>query len=97
MSTYFNPPDAIRKVGRELLIQGSFQTLVDQLKDDEVLFGLYDRGIFKNAVHLFDPAEMEVFEKQVRSSVLIRLGYYALSRNVAKSYCNCDSLRDQIR
>ena len=84
MGRYFNPPEAIREVGR-LLRAGTFAELTAQLTGDEALVGLYDRfdAPFMNAVWLSSADEMEVFENQVAEGRIGRMGYFALSCAVA--------------
>ena len=77
MGSYFNPPGELPAVGRNLNA-GDFRFLTSQLHQDEVLIGLYDRMIFKNAPHLYSTEEMEEFESQVRRGILINYGYYAV-------------------
>lgn len=64
MGAYYNPPDRVRQAGRAITVEGSFPVLAAQLKEDEVLFGLYQRldRPWKNAPHLFDAQEFEEFE-----------------------------------
>lgn len=73
MGFYFNPPEMVCNVGRKLNGQ-TFQELNNQLKDNEILIGIYDRGMFKNAPHLFSEKEFIAFEEQN----LKFLGYYAI-------------------
>jgi hypothetical protein len=41
MSGYYNPPDEIRQIGRKLLADSSFASLLRQMSIDEVLVGIY--------------------------------------------------------
>ena len=77
MGTYYNPPQLLPKVARKLK-PGSYSELVAQLQPGERLFGHYDRVIFQNAVYLYSESEFEEFEKQARSGMIARLGYYAM-------------------
>jgi hypothetical protein len=81
MGTYFNPPDDLPKVARPIH-GGTYQELTEQLNDGEQLFGLYDRYVFKYAVHLFSPGEFEEFESRVRRGAIMRLGFYAMPSEV---------------
>ncbi len=81
MDRYINPPLSVKEIGRPLLGL-SFPELVAQLGKDEELVGLYDRGVFMNAVNLTaygrdTDTEFWEFENQVGSS-LIRLGFFAV-------------------
>lgn len=87
MGTYFNPPSALSEVARKLeapsifpIEKGSYEALTSQLQEGEELFGLYDRGMFMNAVHLYSPDELEAFEDQYRRGIIVRLGFYALPK-----------------
>lgn len=77
MSYYANPPMEVTRKGRELKL-GTYEDLTKQLKDDEKLFGVYDRFIFKQAVWLYSADEMSAFEAQVSDHTIVRLGFYAL-------------------
>lgn len=76
MGVYF-PPNLIETVARK--IEGeSYETLNTQLRDGERLFGLYDRGPFKNCPWLNSQREFDEFENQVRRGIITRLGFFAL-------------------
>jgi hypothetical protein len=77
MGTYFNPPQLLPEVARKLN-PGSYSELVAQLQPGEELFGHYDRFMFQNAVHLYSGSEFDEFENQVRSTMIARLGFYAM-------------------
>lgn len=85
MGTYINPPDNVKVIGR-MLVGGTFQQLVEDLRPNEYLVGLYDRpGMFKgapvlNMPHITGDAEFEEFEKQVRTGDLVREGFYAVPK-----------------
>lgn len=93
MGAYYNPPTEVQNVGRELTPSESFATLTAQLQGDEVLFGLYDRRVFKFAGHIFSADEMEEFEQQVRDGSVLRVGFYAISKEKAETVCG--PLKDQ--
>lgn len=77
MGTYIKPPDSVKEKGRS--IQGhSYAALVAQLNDGEVLVGLYDRYMFKNAPHLDSEAEYNEFEDQYRHGIVKCEGFYAV-------------------
>jgi len=82
MGTYYNPPDDLPKLEGVRKIEGDgYESLVTQLGEDELLFGLYDRVFFKNAVHLYSEGEYNEFERQG----LVRLGFYAVpSKHIAR-------------
>lgn len=86
MGYYFNPANKIKKVGR-VLKGTAYNALIRQLKEDELLFGLYDRIIFKNAVQLFDEREFDEFEKQELSGNIKREGFFAIEKRTALKYC----------
>lgn len=79
MGTYYNPPMDVTVIGRELHGLG-FDTLTGQLEDNECLVGLYDRGLFKNAVMMPDEREYHGFEQQVDRGIIIRMGFYAVPK-----------------
>jgi hypothetical protein len=83
MSIYYNPPEEVQEVGRQLQA-GSYSELVSQLRGDEMLFGLYDHLVFKHAPHLFSEAEMEEFEGQYRTGMLVNHDFFAVPRSVAE-------------
>ena len=97
---YYNPPEQLPIVSRELVHRDSpqshdrYKDLVAQLQDDELLFGLYDRGLFMNAAQLFSFAEFMEFEKQVQSGVIRRIGFFALAKAPALANLGRD-LQDQ--
>lgn len=77
MGQYLNPPLRVQEIGRR--INGADYTwLISQLSPGEVLVGLYDRGMFMNAAHLYSLDEFEAFESQHRRGTILRLGYYAV-------------------
>jgi len=47
-----------------------------------VLVGLFDRGIFFNAPHLFSAEEFEEFDKQYRRGIFLSASYWAVPRAV---------------
>ncbi len=78
------PPEVAQK-GRK--VSGTnFQTLKSQLKPDELLFGLFDRGIFKQAPYLYSEAEFGEFDRLYRTGVILSATYYALRVQEAQSY-----------
>ena len=84
MGCYFNPPGVLGAEGRELQIdtypQPQFESLKAQLKPGEVLVGLYDRGAFHNAPYLCCAQEMEAFEYQARTGLILRVSFHAVSQ-----------------
>lgn len=79
MGTYYNPTDEVPSVGR-ILEEGDFEYLQKQLKEDEYLFGLYDRlaAPFDNAVWLFSRQEMREFEDMITAGYVRRIGFFAI-------------------
>lgn len=82
MGVYVNPPFTVKDVGRQLVGARDYESLARQLRDGEVLVGLFDRGIFFNAPHLFSAAEFEEFDKQYRSGMFLSASYWAVPRAV---------------
>ena len=75
MARYLNPPDKITEVGRRLTAI-AYDDLLRQLRNGEVLVGLYDRYVFKNAVWLDSREEYEHFEEHSQG-YCSRVGFYA--------------------
>ena len=85
MGVYINPPDALKEIGRQLPAK-TFTEMAGMLKPDEVLFGLYDRGIFKNAIQLYCENEMHEMTKQVLDGIIIHEGFFAVKKDTAKKF-----------
>lgn len=85
MGTYFNPPEELPQVARQICGE-TYEELASQLQPEEKLFGHYQRPLFQNAVWLFSPEELEEFESQVRIGVIKRLGFYAMPGWVFKKH-----------
>jgi hypothetical protein len=81
MGRYFNPTNEVASKGREIY-GNSYDELVNQLQEGEYLIGLYDRGIFKNAPHLYSEREYNEFEDQANAGIILREGYYAVSEEI---------------
>ncbi|MBI1934225.1 hypothetical protein HYS30_01020, partial [Candidatus Peregrinibacteria bacterium] len=68
MGMYFTPPQeqAVLAAGGRRLENGSYQELTSQLRDGEILLGLYWRPQqgFGNAPYLYSAEEFEEFEGQ---------------------------------
>lgn len=77
MGDYWNPPETLPSVARKLDNPTTYENAKSQLKDDECLIGLFDRIMFKNAVHLYSQSEWDEFEKQG----LITIGFFALPKD----------------
>lgn len=77
MGNYYNPPQHVEEVGRKLEF-GTYEALFAQVNPGEALIGVYDRGFFWNAAEI-DYREYGGFEGQVRSGMVRRVGYFALS------------------
>lgn len=85
MGVYLNPPDITKTIGKE--IHGSsFNELKNQLNHDEVLIGLYDRFVFKNATQLYCEGEMHEMEQQVSQGIIKREGFFAVKISDAEKY-----------
>ena len=83
MGHYFNPPQQMQQVGRELF-GSTYAELTSQLLEGEVLFGLYDRVFFMNCPHLFSEAEFNEFESQVLVGVITRVGFFAHKEQISE-------------
>ena len=94
MGVYINPPDVLKEVGRQLQA-GDFKLLASQLNSDEVLFGLYDRGFFKNATQLYPEREMAEMTNQVVDGIIIHEGFFAVKTHIAKKYVDCELMEQQ--
>ena len=81
MARHLDPPDKITKVGRCLYVN-AYDDLLRQLRNGEVLVGLYDRYIFKFAVWLESREEYEHFEKQDSLGQCSRVGFFAAPSDV---------------
>ena len=79
MGRYFNPATELPKVARPLTGQ-DYNALLGQLKQDEVLIGLFDRLIFKLAPHLYSRDEFDAFDAEYRSGNIVGRDFYALPR-----------------
>ena len=79
MGYYLNPPDSVNRLGR-CLTGSDFGLLTGQLRGDEMLVGLYDRLIFKNAVHLYCAEEFEAFEKAYRAGQMVSHDFFAVKK-----------------
>lgn len=97
MGYYVNPPEQLAQRGRQLNADSaSYEDIVSQLRPGERLFGLYDRGMFKNAVLLYSSDEFGEFEEQVKRRIIKRLGFYALSDDLSRAFLGRD-VPEQIR
>jgi hypothetical protein len=87
MGTYFNPADELPEVARPM--QGcNFTELKAQLSPNERLFGLYDRGVFRIAVEIYNQAEFDEFYGQYRAGLFLDYNYYALPEDIYKERCD---------
>lgn len=84
MGYYLNPAseETILKNGGRKLIGNDYESLTAQLKDEEVIAGFYDRGLFKQIPALYSNNEFEEFESQYRKFIINRLGFYAIPASV---------------
>ena len=80
MGKYFNPPGDVPKIGR-LVDWGDYAHMVGQLREGEVLIGLYYRPQPYLAAALIDSPEE--LGRQNWGSIERRADYYALARAVA--------------
>lgn len=85
MGVYLNPPDVLKEIGRQLPA-GSFKEMTKMLGHDEALFGLYNRGFFKNATQLYCESEMSEMTKQVSEGIVIHEGFFAVKKDTAKKF-----------
>ena|ERR1019366_4369287 len=60
--------------------------LLDSLQLDEVLVGSYDRGFRKDSVYIIDSFEYKEMEELVKAGKVLRLGYFALKKNLAPKH-----------
>lgn len=85
MGQFINPPNKVKRIGRQL--SGlSFPELVAQLAKDEELVGLYDRGMFMSAPNLTicgrqDDSEFWELENQAADNRIFRLGFFAVPKS----------------
>lgn len=85
MGRYLNPPEKLKEIGRHLTGR-DYDSLTRQLKDNELLFALGDRGIFFNAPHLFSKEEFNEFNDQYKTGYFISLSFYAVDKATANEY-----------
>lgn len=78
---YYANPDTVLKQGRKLE-SSTYGELIEELNEGELLVGVYDRIIFKNAPHLYSPDEFQEFEKQVNGFSMKRMGFYAVTEDI---------------
>ncbi len=98
MGYYINPPQILPEIGRRLDITVSYNHLIDELQDDELLFIHLDRGMFQNAAYLFRREEFEEFEEfSSQIDGLVFLGYYAVNKDVAAKHGIGDNAPEQER
>lgn len=75
---YYNPPQEVEIVGRRL--EGkTYEELIAQLQPGELLFGLYQKPLFKLAPHIYSQTEFEKLKNQVYDRVVKRIGFYAVN------------------
>lgn len=84
MGQYINPPESVRLHGRALRSSDKYADLAAQLQPGELLFGLFDRGIFKSAPYLFSASEFQEFYRQYVSEAFLSADYFALAENAAR-------------
>ena len=80
MGNYYNPPDDVKRIGRPLRGSGDYANLIRQVGTNEVLVGLYDRIMFKNAPYLDCEAEFQEFQKQVDAGIIFLDGFFAVPK-----------------
>lgn len=83
MGYYLNPANKVPSVGRQIHGAASYNEAVASLRSGEVLVGLYDRVIFKNAPWLHSKSEWEEFEQQYRSGAFVSKAHFAVPLTVA--------------
>ena len=88
----YNTPEKVPKLGRELKA-GTYQELILQLREGELLFGLYDCGAYMTAPCIDGEDDIGQYEAYSRKGRAQHLGFYALDRKEAE--CNCGIFEDQ--
>jgi hypothetical protein len=81
-SRFYNPAAEIASIGRWLELaplSPDFRTLVAQLKDDELLLGMYDNGVAAVATHIDSRFRLD----EIDASNLQFQGFYAVPRELA--------------
>jgi len=88
MGTYYNPPSKLPEVARLLPVSpsASYTEAVALLRDDEVLFSLGDRIVFKNAPYLFSESEFNEFRRVYMSGSFVSCALYAMPVSVFREY-----------
>lgn len=89
MGHYINPPNRVIEIGRllntERTGQFTYTDQVRQLATNEHLYLLADRGIFKNAVHLYNEEEFNEFVSQVKQGIIKFEGFFAVPMDDSES------------
>ena len=78
---YFNPPNKLPELGRKLETPSTWENLTSQLMKDEMLFGLFDRGLFFNAPHLDTEYCFNEFNRQRKEGLVTLKGFFAVPAN----------------
>ncbi|MBF9127621.1 hypothetical protein I0C86_01205 [Plantactinospora sp. S1510] len=60
-----------------------FRELNRSLEPSKLLFGLYERGIYRLAPYIYDEERLFNFEEQVARGTLSRVAYFAVYRDIA--------------
>ena len=97
MGNYFNPPLFVCSMGRKLESYTQYENLRSQLKENEVLVGLYDRGLFFNAPLLETEQEFQAFEVQYLRGELISRDFFAVDIEDWNKYGSYPIRRDNVR
>ncbi len=81
MGRYFNPTEKVFEIGRPLK-STSYQSLCEELQEDEELVAFYHRLDlpFDNVPSLHNETEYNEFERQAKEGLIIRKGFFALKK-----------------
>ena len=81
MGRYYNPVSDITdgNIGRSVPYTENFNDAMRSVGDNEYLYALCDKGLFKQAVWLFDQSEWDEFFNQYKIGMLLSFRLYILS------------------
>ena len=91
---YYNPPKELKEVGRKLSGSRKHEVLLSQLGPDEVVFGLYDRGVFFNAPELTEKKQFEEFESQYDRGSFLSREFYAIKKDLYQKIRKANGYKD---
>lgn len=82
MGKYFNPPNELSSVGREIDVTTvNFKTLSRELRQGEYLVGCYDRVARIVCPLLTSQKDLDEFERQYSMGMFITRRFYAIDQN----------------